>query len=168
MASLVGLAGWLAASPLTTAATPLVTARAWIVPALQVVHIVGIAVVVIATALINLRTLGLIDADRPQRQVQAVWFPVLACAIVVLALTGYLLIASEPARALFRTVFWVKLGLIVLALVVTGVQGRLARRADVAPPTARLLAVAAGLLWVGVIFAGRWIAYADAWPGASA
>jgi hypothetical protein len=151
----------LAHSPLNAA----VTAQAWLVPALQVVHILAIAAVVIAVALINLRALGLIEADRSQAAVLRAWFPVVGVALVVLALTGFLLIASEPGRALFRTVFWVKLALIVTATAVTAAHGLIARdpAARLAP---RVLAVASLLLWIGVIFAGRWIAYADGWPGA--
>jgi len=157
MSILHDFAVWLAHSPITAA----VTARAWFVPEIQVVHIVAIAAVVISVTLINLRTFGLIDADEPQRAVVRRWLRVILVAVGVLAATGFLLIASEPGRALFRTVFWVKMGLIVLALTVTAAQG---------PTTpsfaARALAIVSLLLWVGVIFAGRWIAYAEGWPGA--
>ncbi len=158
MTVLTNFAAWLATTPLNAA----VTQRAWIVPALQVVHIVAIAVVVIGAALINLRALGLIETDRTQRAVSAIWLPKVLAAIAVLALTGALLIVSEPGRAMFRTVFWVKLGLIVLALAVTAAQGRSHGKA-----LSRVLAVAGLLLWLGVIFAGRWIAYADGWAGAA-
>ena len=82
-------------------------------------------------------------------------------AVVVLALTGALLIASEPGRALFRTVFWVKLGLIAVALAITAAHGR-----DHGRGVARALALASLLAWIAVICAGRWIAYAQGWPGA--
>lgn len=166
MTALASFAAWLATTPLTA----LVTARAWIVPAIQVVHIVAIAVVVIAVALVNLRALGLVEVDRPAPAVLAAWFPVILGAVGVLAVTGALLIASEPGRALFRTVFWGKLGLIVVALLLTGAHrwfpgesGAGARVGRIAP---RVLAIASLLAWVGVIYAGRWIAYADGWPGA--
>jgi hypothetical protein len=157
MSILHDFAVWLAHSPITAA----VTARSWIVPEIQIVHIVAIAAVVIAVALINLRTFGLIDTDRSQRAVVQAWFRVIVIAVAVLAVTGFLLIASEPGRALFRWVFWVKLGLIVAALAVTAAQGR-----TMPAMPARALAIVALMLWVGVIFAGRWIAYAEGWPGA--
>lgn len=157
MTILHDFAVWLAHSPLNAA----VTARGWIVPEIQIVHIVAIASVVIAEVLINLRALGLIETDRTQRAVFQAWYRVILIAVAVLAGSGFLLIASEPGRALFRTVFWVKLGLIVVSLAVTGAQGR-------ANPVfaAKALAVVSLLLWVGVIVAGRWIAYAEGWPGA--
>ena len=156
MTILHDFAVWLAHSPINAA----VTAHNWFVPEIQIVHIVAIAAVVIAEVLINFRALGLLEADRSQRAVFQAWYRVILIAVAVLAATGFLLIASEPGRALFRTVFWVKLGLIVLTLAVTGAQGR-AR-----PTAARVLAVTSLLLWAAVIVAGRWIAYAEGWPGA--
>lgn len=156
MTVLHDFAVWLAHSPLNAA----VTARGWIVPEIQIVHIVAIAAVVISALQINLRALGVMEVNRPLRTVVQAWFPVILIAVVVLAGTGFLLIASEPGRALFRTVFWVKLGLIVVALVVTGAQARMN------PAPARALAIFSLLLWIGVIVAGRWIAYAQGWPGA--
>jgi hypothetical protein len=160
MTTLSNFAAWLATTPLNAA----VTQHAWIVPAIQVVHIVAIAVVVIGVALINLRALGLVETDRPQRAVTATWLRPVLGAVAVLALTGVLLIVSEPGRAMFRTVFWVKLGLIVVALAVTATQGRRETSGTLLP---RVQAVAALLLWIGVIYAGRWIAYADGWAGAA-
>ncbi|WP_226016974.1 DUF6644 family protein [Novosphingobium sp. FKTRR1] len=169
MEFLTGFAAWLGASPITA----LVTSHGWIVPAIQVVHILAIAAVVIGAALINLRALGLAEQGRSLRVVLDAWLPVLYSAVGILAFTGFLLIASEPDRALFRTIFWVKLGLIVAALLVTRAHGLAARdtgdQSSVAvtrTPLHTLLAVASLLLWVGVIYAGRWIAYADGWPGA--
>jgi hypothetical protein len=147
----------LAHSPLNSA----VTARSWFAPEIQIVHIVAIAAVVIAAVVIALQALGLIDTDRPQHAVVSAWYRVILISVAVLACTGFLLIASEPGRALFRTVFWVKLGLIVAALVLTGAQGR-----ATGVFVSRTLALVALLLWIGVIVAGRWIAYAEGWPGA--
>lgn len=167
MTILRGFAVWLAHSPITAA----VTARFWFVPEIQIIHIAAIAAVVIAVALINLRAVGLIETDRPLRAVLDRWFRVILIALAVLAVTGFLLIASEPGRALFRTVFWVKLGLIVVALAVTAAHGLIAQNGkDSAEPRStlarRALAIVSVLAWIGVIFAGRWIAYAEGWPGA--
>lgn len=159
MSLIHALARWLTGSWLSN----LVTAHSWYVPAIQVVHIIAIAAIIIAALLINLRALGLMETGRPARMVQAAWMPVIWSALVVLALTGVLLIASEPGRALFRWVFWVKLGLIVAALTVTALHRRLAEGAL----PARLVAAGSLVLWFAVILAGRWIAYADGWQGAA-
>jgi len=83
--------------------------------------------------------------------------------------TGVLLIASEPNRAIFRVVFWVKMVLIAAALAATWALRRLAAgplaTASSAPLSHRLLAAASLALWIGVIFTGRWIGYVSGWPG---
>ncbi len=170
MSFLVNFATWLSKSGLTS----LVTRDSWLVPALQVVHIIAIAAVIIAAVLINLRVLGLVERQYPLREVVDRTFPIVWIALGVLAFTGALLIASEPYRALFRTAFWLKMGLIVIAVTATAAsRGRFAGLTDMAKPGSpvdrwvrRVLAVMALLAWAGVIFFGRWIAYADPWPGA--
>lgn len=148
---------WLAHSPLNAA----VTAQGWFVPEIQIVHIVAIAAVVIAALHTVLRVFGLIETELPVAEVARGGLRVILVAVGVLALTGFLLIASEPGRALFRWVFWVKLALIALAL---GVTASLARGEGT---RARIAGGVSLVLWAGVILAGRWIAYADAWTGAA-
>ncbi|WP_375394409.1 DUF6644 family protein [uncultured Sphingomonas sp.] len=170
MSYLLIFATWLSKCGLTS----LVTRDAWLVPALQVVHILAIAAIIIVAVVINLRVLGLVERQYPLREVVSRYFPIIWIALGILAVTGALLIASEPYRALFRTAFWVKMGLIVIAVAATAAsRGRFARLAHVAKTgwpvdggIRRFLAVLALLAWAGVIFFGRWIAYADPWPGA--
>jgi hypothetical protein len=164
MERLIAFADWLGSTSLSA----LLTGHAWIVPNLQVVHIVAIAAVVIGAVLINLRALGLFDRERPLVEYLDRFLPVLGAAVVVLAISGFLLIASEPGRALFRTVFWIKLALIAAAFAFTWAQRPLLARADLAAVARPALALLSLTAWTGVIFAGRWIAYADAWPGAPA
>lgn len=177
MERLAAFAEWLG----TTRLSALITRHAWIVPDLQVIHILAIAAVVIGAALINLRVLNLFDRGRPVQAYVDRFLRVIGVAVVVLAVTGFLLIASEPNRALFRTVFWIKLGLVAVAFLLTWAQRPLLRRAgagaglnaggaasEAVSVPAALLAVLSLLAWAAVIFAGRWIAYADAWPGAPA
>lgn len=168
MSLLVDFAAWLG----TTSLSALVIGHDWLVPAIQVVHILAVAAVLIASLHIHLRALNLLERDVAQEQVAARFLPILWGALGVLAFTGLLLIASEPTRAMFRTVFWVKLALATAASAGTWAQGPLALRLNnggiAVSPVQRALAVATLLVWLGVIYAGRWIAYADAWAGAPA
>lgn len=159
---LIAFANWLSGSGLTT----LVTREAWIVPALQVIHILAIAAIVIVAVLINLRVLGLAERQYAPRDIADRYFPVIWTALGVLAFTGALLIASEPYRAMFRTVFWVKLGLILVAVAATAAPHSAGLERRLAGSIGRTVAVVALLAWAAVIFSGRWIAYADPWPGA--
>lgn len=166
MSLLTQFADKLSASPLPA----LVTSHDWLVPAIQVIHILSVAAAVIAAVHISLRALDLIERDASPADVAARFLPILWTAVGILAVTGLLLIASEPNRAIFRSVFWIKLAMVVLASIATGAQ-----RSPVAITAQgafeghrKLLAVAALILWTLTIFAGRWIAYADPWPGAPA
>jgi len=159
-------AAWLLHTPVTA----FLETAAWAVPTIQTLHILCIAIVFGGAVFINLRVFGLIERDQPVVAVLDRFLPPMAIAIVVLAVTGALLIASEPNRAMFRVVFWIKMGLVLLALAGTWTQRRLilvgaARDEGATTLGVRLFAGVTLLLWVGVIFAGRWIGYATGWPG---
>jgi hypothetical protein len=159
-------AAWLIKTPVTA----FLENAAWAVPTIQTLHILCIALVFGGAVFVNLRVFGLIERDQPIAAVLGRFLPPMAIAIVVLAITGALLIASEPNRALFRLVFWVKMGLVLLAVAATWTQRRLllagsARDGAATTLSVRLVAGVTLLLWVGAIFTGRWIGYATGWPG---
>jgi len=159
---------WLGKTPLSA----FVAGQDWVVPTVQTVHILAISVVVAAVVILHLRVLGVIEQNQPIGVLARRFVAPSAVAIGVLALTGLLMIAGEPNRALFRYVFWIKMALLALALALSGVmlQGLRANAAWVdaaAPPPLLYKGLAAGLLlvWVAIIVAGRWIGYAEGWPG---
>lgn len=166
--TLVHFSQWLSASWLSSE----VTGHFWVVPALQTVHILSVAVVLLGVLLINLRVVGLVERGQTVQAVLDRFLRPVGIAILVLALTGLLLIAGEPTRAIFRTIFWIKLALILVAGLLTWSH----RQVDAigGPDVAAIssfrkgIALLALLLWLTVIVAGRWIAYVEAWPGAPA
>ena len=136
---------------------------AWIVthpvayPALEVVHIVGIALLLGNLVLLELRVWGLHAALDLER---------LACATQTLAVGGFTLIvasgllmfASNPGELIANRSFLVKMGLVTLA----GLNAALFHaRGGVRKPDhwARAQTALSLALWIGVIIAGRWIAY---------
>jgi hypothetical protein len=148
----------------------------WIVPAVQTVHILCIGAVISAALALALRQFGLLAADQPLTRVAAQFLRVIWLALPVLLVTGALLIAAEPRRSLASPAFQLKMVLLVcvasLLLLYQGRIGRLARSSTGAATGAasagatatfrpgKVMTVIALLLWVGIIFAGRWIAYA--------
>jgi Kef-type K+ transport system membrane component KefB len=86
--------------------------------------------------------------------------------VVILLLTGSLLIIGEPRRSLLNSTFYLKMTLLVVAVLLTaGLQWSFATARD--HGRARLIAgqvvaTASILVWCGVLFAGRWIAYTQA------
>lgn len=80
------------------------------------------------------------------------------------ALSGLVLLAAYPAKALTNWVFFAKLAMVVLALaVLQRIKGEIAITAGAAEravgPRVRQLAWASLVLWAGTILAGRLLAY---------
>lgn len=138
----------------------------WIIPAVQTVHILCIATVISAALSLVLRQFGLLAADQPLEDVSDRLLRVIWRALPILLVTGLLLICAEPLRSLGSPAFQLKMALLVcvagLLLVYRRKVHTLTAAGPGAGPTAHggALAVTALALWVCIIFAGRWIAYA--------
>jgi len=167
----VSLSARIAAFSDDLARTPLsVTLQetSWIVPTVQTVHILSVALVIGSSTFMALHALGWSAADLSGQQVARRFLPWLWWALPILLLSGGLLIVAEPSRSLLNPAFYTKLGLLLTASALT-LAYELPLRRDQAfwqasPGRAiatKLLSVGALVLWVGVIFAGRWIAYVD-------
>lgn len=156
-ARLDAFCAWLELTPL---AQTLQTTE-WVIPSLQILHILAIGLLMSSVLLVNLRLLNLVFADQPLARIAARFLPVIWWCLPVLLLTGMLMITAEPARSLENTAFQVKMLLLLMAVGLTLTTqlrvdtnrwgGERALRAGIA--------VFSLLLWVGIVFAGRWIAY---------
>jgi len=141
---------------------------AWVVPAVQTVHILSVAVVISSSLFIALHLLGWSARDLSAQQVARRFLPVLWWTLPLLLLTGSILIVAEPARSLQNPAFYWKMGLLITASTLTLVyQVPLRRRADfwqrsrLRVAATKLLAFTTLSLWAAVILAGRFIAYVD-------
>jgi hypothetical protein len=99
-----------------------------------------------------------------QRFLPAIW-PVL----LILLITGSLLIIGEPRRSLLNFTFYLKMALLAVAIMLTvGLQRSISSSPnfwdrDRWPRMAgRFAATVSILVWCGILFAGRWIAYTQA------
>lgn len=152
---------WLEQTPLSEA----IGAHSWIVPTVQSVHIMAIALLAGSAAMLNLRLLGLYAADQPLRTVSARFVPFIWWMLPVLLITGAIMITGEPPRSLKNPAFQLKMLLLLGAIAITLIAQRWLRNQPAAEAamrphgTAVLLAIASIMLWTGIIFAGRWIAY---------
>jgi hypothetical protein len=155
---------WLAATPLSHA----IQTAGWIIPALQTIHILCVAVLFSAAVLVDLRIWRVCLRALPLRDVGRRFLPLIWPVVLILLVTGALLIVGEPRRSLLNATFYIKMALLAFALVITGLlQWSLASPGfwdqDNAHRVAGRLAATASLLaWCGVIFAGRFIAYTQA------
>ncbi len=88
--------------------------------------------------------------------------PAIWIFVAALLVTGALLIIAEPSRSLPKPVFYIKMALIVLALIMTSAiagRARRAQRAGAVAPVSKAIAVVYMLVWCSIIVAGRMIAY---------
>jgi uncharacterized membrane protein len=162
--SLDAFCAWLAATPLSQT----IQTTDWIVPAVQTVHIIAVAAVMSSVLMIDLRLIGLGARDQSIAAVARRFLPFIWWPLPILLLSGATLIIAEPARSLQNPVFLLKMVLLVLAVAIT-LLCQLPLRKDAAfwelsaarRRVARLIALLSLPLWVCIIFAGRWIAYAQ-------
>jgi hypothetical protein len=127
---------------------------------IQVVHILALATLFALALNLSLRIAGrgLTRESTPslaRRFIPAIWI-----CLAFLLLSGALLIVAEPGRAIFNRVFYTKMCLVLVAVAFTFWLSYLAQPRE-GRPTRLHAAAAAGymLLWIGVIVAGRFIAY---------
>jgi hypothetical protein len=161
-AALTELSKWLA----TTALSHEIQTAGWIIPTLQTIHILGVAVLFSSAILVDLRVLRLLQRDVPLPEVARRFLPVIWPVVIILLLTGSLLIIGEPRRSLLNSTFYLKMTLLVVAVLLTaGLQWLFAASHGPGPArliAGRVVATASLLVWCGVLFAGRWIAYTQA------
>jgi hypothetical protein len=143
-----------------------IQAAGWVVPTVQTIHILAIAVVASSALMLDLRLIGVFWVGRPMKEVTARFLPLVWWPLLVLLATGMIMIIAEPARSLKNPAFQLKMGLLISALVVTFLFQLLHRRnAAFGDSAARprgaaiTIAIVSMLLWSSIIFAGRWIAY---------
>jgi hypothetical protein len=155
-------AEWLQATPLSV----WIQSVTWIIPFLQSIHIVMIGVVFVSSVMLSLRVLGRVRANEPFGLVWHRFSPWMWVGITVMAATGLPLIIAEPVREFYAISFWVKMALIVTAVAgVTAMHGTLRPVAHDEqgrpefPAGAKIVAIATIVIWIGVIFFGRAIAY---------
>ena len=156
-------ARWLAATHMSLG----IGERAWITPSVQCIHILAIATTLGCMAMLNLRVLGLVGREEPLASVSRRYGAPLWPTLLVLLLTGSVLIIGEPRRSLENVVFATKMVLVICAAGITfGVTQPLKRDSafwdtGARQALAKLLAVISLCLWAAIVFAGRWIAYAQ-------
>lgn len=157
---------WLADTP----ASQLIQRVVWLIPTVQIVHILAISVVLASMAMFDLRLLGVAGKRNSIAALSRRFMPWLWSSLAVLAASGSILIVGEPKRALGNPSFTLKMGMLATAILITLGFGALLRRdlasghSDLAPQH-RALAKIAGLLslllWAAIAVAGRLIAYTD-------
>jgi hypothetical protein len=137
----------------------------WVIPTVQSIHILAIAIVMSATVMLNLRLAGLIGRDTSVRELARRSLPWLWWSLPVLLATGVVMIIGEPARELTNAYFWSKMAMVLLAVVLTILLQRFLDDCpyrEMSPAkrrASRAISLVSLALWLAIIFCGRWIAY---------
>ena len=137
------LAAWVRESP-----------SIWAYATILTLHTVGLAIVVGANVVVDLRLLGWATAI-PLTALRAA-FPIMWAGFAINFATGVLLFMADATTKSVQTVFYVKLTCITLALIVARTISKRLRQQD---DRLRAFAIASLFLWAGAIVAGRLMAY---------
>ena len=136
---------------------PWLASSSWAYPALEVLHIVGIALLLGSLVVVELRVWGAAPA-LPLAALARLGLSVSLAGFGLVVVSGLLLFAANPNDMLANRAFLLKLALVSLAglnAAVFHARGSLARHDG----PARALTVLSLGLWLGAIICGRWIAY---------
>jgi magnesium-transporting ATPase (P-type) len=140
--------------------------KTWVIPTVQSIHILCIAIVMSSVAMMNLRLAGFIGREQPVQQMAKRFMPWVWWTLPVMLLTGLIMITGEPERELLNRFFWYKMISLAVVVLLTIPLTRLLEDQPFRQlpyskrQTARALALLSLFLWLGIIFCGRWIAYA--------
>jgi len=160
--SLQSFSAWLA----NTQASFVIQTTTGLIPAVQTIHILCVAIVISAVLLVHLNTLGIAMRGYTGAQLATRLLPGLWWAVLVLLTTGSILIVAEPGRSLPNSMFQLKMLLLIVAITLTLLyQMPLRKEAshwEATPArrlSARAIAIVSLIVWICIVFAGRWIAY---------
>jgi hypothetical protein len=153
---------WLEQTPVGAA----VRQSLWLFPAIETLHLLGMALLVITVGAFDLRLMGLALRGVRVSELARRLFPWAWAGFAVQVTTGALLFSSEATHMVANPAFRVKMALIALggahAIVFRWIACRDMPEWDAASPTP-LRGKIAGLIslsiWVGVVAAGRWIGF---------
>ena len=135
-------------------------------PLIESAHVLGLTMVFGTIAVLDLRLLGLGWSRRPFTSVAADTLKWTWVAFVLTAMTGALMFITNAAVYFDNFYFRAKMLLIVVAGINMFFFELTARRSvqswdrdPAAPPAGRAVAVLSLILWITIIFAGRWIGF---------
>jgi len=148
---------WLAALPLSMWISQSVFAA----PMINIMHILALVMVFGAVFVVDLRLLGQGMTEQPVARVARDAFPWLIGGLVCMLLTGIPQILSTPIREYYSPFFWMKMRLLLVALIFTFTlrhRVSMADEARVGPVWGKLVALVSMSLWTWIAVEGRLIA----------
>jgi hypothetical protein len=138
----------------------------YLFPLIESFHVLGLTMVFGTIIIVDLRLLGLASTRRRFSRIAADVFKWTWAAFALSAVTGALMFITNADVYYHNFYFRAKIALLALAglntLVFELTTARSVRRWDTdasAPPAGRTAAALSMLLWISIIFMGRWIGF---------
>ncbi len=139
---------------------------AWLFPTIETAHVLALTLVFGSILIVDLRLLGWASRDRSVRDLAEQLLPWTWGAFTAALITGALLFASQPVKYFDNLPLRIKFLFLLLAGLNMAVfhlgsyrQVGQWGQAVVSPLAVRWAGALSLLFWVGVITAGRWIAF---------
>lgn len=156
------LAEWIA----TTNLSLILQTHGWIVPTSQSLHIIGVCMLFTGALVINSRILGVGSNGRSVPQLADALLPWMWSALALLVATGAVQTIAEPVRQFITPMFWAKMAMIIVVVVMTVLYSARIRAyagkwipGSPVPAGVRSFAVVSTALWTAIIVCGRFIGY---------
>jgi uncharacterized membrane protein SirB2 len=147
-----------------------VQSHSFMVPVMQMIHLFAIAMGFGSVVLFNLRLVGRSGGDQTVAQSAHRYLPWMKWSLLVLFISGIGMVLGDPVRLLVNPVFWMKITLFVIMILVSIVHLKtVTRKIKTAPTwdatsggTIAIRSSAYGLiiLWLLIMAGGRFMAYA--------
>ena len=159
------LSDWLTQSQLNVLFSDTTRLETWlIIPLSQSLHILGIAVVMIAVGMVNLQLLGFRVTRQSFAENTARWMPWIWTGMAILLVTGLVQTIAEPTREIMNYTFRIKMVMLAIVLAITFAYRRQVKKdpnywSGEHQTLARSLASLSLVLWLGIVAAGRLVAY---------
>lgn len=135
----------------------------WLYPFLEIIHIIGIILLVGPAFMFDIRILGY-SKHLPVKDLERYLLPWAERALLLVIPSGFLLFITNAGELGYDPVFWIKMSLLILAgsnalyfhrVVVRTINDDM----TTIPFAAKLIAVFSLILWTAVITCGRLLAY---------
>ena len=134
----------------------------WLFPAIESIHLMGLALTGGAVLMLDLRLLGFGLRRQPVAQVAQDAQRWLLVSLGVMLPTGFLLFMASAVKCYYLPAFWVKMASLFLALVFTFAVRRrvaMAEETRMSPFWTKVVAVVSLSLWSSVAIAGRFVGF---------
>ena len=134
----------------------------WLFPAVEGVHIVALTMLLGAIALLDMRLYGVTLRNKPVSELARELAPWTLYSLVVILVTGAMLFASESVKVFGSGPFQLKMVLLFSAMFLQYTIYRRLTKTDealVSPRWRKLAATLSLILWFGIGWAGRFIAF---------